>query len=215
MPVEVKTWLQIRDQTIQKIKETAETLQEHHRNINISRFAGTSASIFGSLLAITGVALTPVTFGASLGLVVGGVAIAAAGGATAVGATIADKAIEIIKSSNVQAQLNHDFYELQQISNLTKAIDEIPENTRVKCQVSNEAIQSVFSNALMQSSFNLILQAPSLASVLQVGIEPFNVIEHLHSLSKGSVTKMVQELRRNAIELEKQKQAIISAIGLT
>ena len=86
----IEKWIPVREETIQKIEGIIDDLKVHHRNVNISRITGSGVSIAGSLIAITGFGLAPVTAGASIGLSVGGIAIAVAGGGTAAGASIAD-----------------------------------------------------------------------------------------------------------------------------
>ena len=61
-----------------------------------------STSIVGGAMAIAGLALAPVTFGVSMGLSAGGMALAAAGGTTAAGVSIAD--IGIQKSNMMHTQ---------------------------------------------------------------------------------------------------------------
>ncbi|XP_032834594.1 uncharacterized protein LOC116956854 [Petromyzon marinus] len=64
-------------------------LRKRKRDGNISKVTGSSAGIAGGIMLITGFALIPVTFGASLGLSIAGTAMGVAGSITAAGASIA------------------------------------------------------------------------------------------------------------------------------
>nr|XP_032834706.1 uncharacterized protein LOC116956928 [Petromyzon marinus] len=64
-------------------------LKKRTRDGHISKVAGSSAGIAGGVMAITGLALIPVTFGASLGLTIAGTVMGVAGGITGAGASIA------------------------------------------------------------------------------------------------------------------------------
>ena len=98
-------WKGRRENTVKTIRTTAEKLVKHHRNVNISRITGSVVAIGGSGIAILGFALTPVTFGASLGLTIAGAGIAAAGGVTAAGASIADTVITKTGVKEAQEQI--------------------------------------------------------------------------------------------------------------
>ncbi|CAN0210991.1 unnamed protein product [Lampetra planeri] len=64
-------------------------LKKRMRDGNISKAAGSSASIGGGIMLIIGLALIPVTFGASLGLSIAGTVMGVAGGLATAGASIA------------------------------------------------------------------------------------------------------------------------------
>ncbi|KAL8578175.1 hypothetical protein ACOMHN_051730 [Nucella lapillus] len=72
------------------LNDAASKLDIHARNVNIARVAGGATAVVGGITAIVGFALIPVTFGLSA-VVAGitGASIAAAGGLTAGGASIA------------------------------------------------------------------------------------------------------------------------------
>ena len=111
----------------------AEKLVTHHRNVNISRITGALVGIGGSGIAILGFALAPVTFGASLGLTIGGVAIATAGGATAAGASIVDIVIAKTGVKEAQEQIDFDQNKLKEIALIQDQIREQNERIREKC----------------------------------------------------------------------------------
>ena len=98
-------------------------MKVHHRNINISCITGSSTSIAGSLIAIAGFGLAPVTPGASIGLTAGGIAIAVAGGTTVAGASIADTVIQKSNVKQAQEQLKEDYDQLYTIQVIANIID--------------------------------------------------------------------------------------------
>jgi hypothetical protein len=131
----IEEWIPVHEETIRKIEGIIADLKVHHRNVNISRIAGSSASIIGSAMAIIGFGLAPVTFGASIGLSVGGIALAVAGGSTAADASIADTILKKINVKQAQEQLEKDYDELYTIQVIAKIIDS---NTAVATDARNE-----------------------------------------------------------------------------
>ena len=119
----VEEWIPVREETIQKIEGIIYDLKKHHRNVNISRITGSGVSIAGSLIAITGFGLAPVTLGASIGLTAGGIAMAVAGGTTVAGASIADTIIQKSNVKQAQEQLKEDYDQLYTIQVIAKIID--------------------------------------------------------------------------------------------
>ena len=121
--------------------------------MNISRVAGSVASATGSVVAIVGFALTPVTLGASLGLAVGGIAVAVAGGATTAGASIVDVVIQRSNVNYVENQLKADFDKLEIIKEKVTKLKTMMEKTKKKCpNVSNEAYHIVLGEVFVQGA---------------------------------------------------------------
>ena len=148
---QVQQWIPVRNVTIAEVERTIERLTVHHKNVNISRITGSSASIAGSLIAIVGFGLAPVTFGASIGLSVGGIALAAAGGGTAAGASITDIFIQKSKIKHVQDQLDRDYQLLDKISQTAKEIKKEIDGTRRKCPgISTRQFAVIFGEVFTQ-----------------------------------------------------------------
>ena len=78
----------VRPNTLKELKGLMEAVEKSYDDSRKARIAGTTATIVGSTIAITGFGLSFFTLGASLGLTVAGAALAAAGGATIGGAEI-------------------------------------------------------------------------------------------------------------------------------
>ena len=126
-------WKGNRENTVKTIRATAEKLVKHHRNVNISRITGSLTAIGGSGIAILGFALTPVTFGASLGLTIAGAGIAVAGGATATGASIVDTVITKTGVKGVQEQYEFDQDKMKEIDLIQDQIQKQNDRIREKC----------------------------------------------------------------------------------
>ena len=76
-------WVEEREKCIREILGLAYNIDFHHRNINIAQLPTCAIGIVGGVMTITGLALIPVTFGASLGLTIAGAIVG--GGATVAG----------------------------------------------------------------------------------------------------------------------------------
>ncbi len=141
----VRIWAPIREKAIKDIEAKITDLIKHRRNANIAKVTGGATSIGGSILAVVGFALTPVTFGVSLGLGIGGVAIATAGGFTAAGASIVDIVIQKCEKG-VQALLDEDYEKLKPIRELAKEMLKDMEETEERCDgVDEKAIFEFFT----------------------------------------------------------------------
>ena len=87
------SWRDERIQCIRNISYLADEMERHHRNVNIVQLPTVGLGILGGVLTITGIALAPVTFGASLGLSIAGGVVGVGAAATGAGATITDLAL--------------------------------------------------------------------------------------------------------------------------
>ena len=76
------------NRAVKQLTELKEAVEKSYNDSRKARIAGTTATVTGSVIAITGFGLSFVTLGASLGLTVAGAVLAAAGGATIGGAEI-------------------------------------------------------------------------------------------------------------------------------
>ena len=189
-------WKGIRENTIKTIRTTADKLVTHRRNVNISRITGSLVAIGGSGIAILGFALTPVTFGASLGLTIAGAGIAAAGGITAAGASIVDTVITKTGVKEAQEQIEFDQNKLKEIDLIQDQIKEQNEINREKCP-------------------DLIDVHVGIA--LNVVIIPLDIIEIVRSgwnIKKGNESEASIKLRVKAGELEQQKNEICDHMNM-
>ncbi|XP_061196017.1 apolipoprotein L3-like [Saccostrea echinata] len=78
--IRVKEFQAIKKETISKLKELRNEIQEEERRHNIGKIVYSATGIIAGGLSIAGVALSPFTFGASLALSIAGVATGASSG---------------------------------------------------------------------------------------------------------------------------------------
>lgn len=83
-------------------------LRERSKNVNIAKIAGASAGVAGGAMCIAGIALAPVTFGASLGLTIAGISVGVAGGTTSAGSVIVKSVMDKTTNEGVTAALEAD-----------------------------------------------------------------------------------------------------------
>lgn len=104
----IRLWSVKRRETVQTLRNLADELLEHHKNVHIAKVSGSSASIAGFVLLATGFGLAPVTLGTSVILSAVGGAICAGGGATAAGSSIVEMKIFKTKLAAVQEIIDAD-----------------------------------------------------------------------------------------------------------
>jgi len=108
-----KRLIKQKPELVRKVRETEASLKLHHRNVTISKIVASSVGIVSGACFITGIALAPVTFGASLGLTIGGGVASSLGGATFVGADIVENKLIKQGLDKIQSELSEFHKELQ------------------------------------------------------------------------------------------------------
>ena len=235
----VQRWLPVRTITIQKIRDTAKILEEHH-----SKITGSTAAIAGSGMAFLGLVLAPVTLGVSLGLSAAGIGLAAAGGATAAGASSADKFIEKSILEGVQNQIDRDFEKVKEIQRIAERMKNIIQDIRKKCpEIKNDTFLEVFTAVFTQGVLRRSIVGVKIidlvvagfigigASALRVGgaaakgmagtglaLIPIDLIEIVRSgisLGEGSQTKAIKKLNALALDLEDQRESLKEQANIT
>ena len=102
-------WCPIRRQTIELLTNQKDEILKIVRDVRIAKIAGSATSLVaGGALTITGLALIPFTFGASIGLTLAGAGVGALGTATSFGAAIVSKVMKSsrLKEANEQIKLD-------------------------------------------------------------------------------------------------------------
>ena len=184
-------------------------------------------------MAIAGFALAPFTFGASVGLSVGGIFLAVAGGGTAAGASFTDMAIEKSNVKRAQEQLARDYDDLNLICALAKEIEKQIDDERQQCEDNTirKAAEGIFQggaiglklaqttvvNALKIGTTVLriggaaakgVAAAGVAANVLLIPVDLVEIVLSSHSLANGSQTKAIKRMNKIVVQLEEQKRAI-------
>lgn len=149
--------------------------------MNISRITGSAVSIAGGAMAIVGFAIAPLTFGASIGLSISGIALAVAGGGTAAGASIADMVIQKSNVKHAQMQLDRDNNQLKAMIELVETIKNKIDAVQQKCQgVSASQFIAIFGEVFTQGvvrTGNLGMRLAELAvfGTLEIGAAALRV----------------------------------------
>ncbi|XP_061434159.1 uncharacterized protein LOC133359671 [Lethenteron reissneri] len=165
-------WKKKRIGVLKMLADMIVQLKKRARDGNISKVAGSSASIAGGAMAIAGIALIPVTFGASLGLTIAGTATGVAGGITAAGASIA--VLVMNKAS-------------------TKEATENIEKDKIAGEKLAEAVQSIY---LAVSKLNVVTMATLVTKVTCEKIETYVEISFDKWAWRGFLTGI--DMARNA-----------------
>ena len=108
-----------RETTIRSLKWLKHEVEESYDKSRKARIAGTTGTIVGSVLAITGFGLSFVTFGASLGLTIAGSILAASGGLTIAGADIGYQVVSHQDLKQAQKALDFDREKMEKAKKVT------------------------------------------------------------------------------------------------
>ena len=147
-------WMDMRKKSLKMMRDTADEIDKHYKNVDISRIVGAGTAIAGGVVAVGGTVATLATAGLAAPItalmIVAGTVISIAGGTTSAGASIADMIIPKLKLSVVQKQIDADNEMLKELMKIRSEIEEI-----IK-------IRSLRVNRLHESRVEEVLEAPSL-----------------------------------------------------
>ena len=125
IPLRIERLLGVRDVTLKNLYSLVEEIEISYDKSRKARIGGTVATVSGSVLSIVGFALTPVTFGASLGLGIAGGIIAAGGGTTIAGAEIGYYVVSKEKLKHANTACANDRKEMEELKNLGEEYAEL------------------------------------------------------------------------------------------
>ena len=120
----VHDWIPKRKRTVQTLREVADKLMAHHKNVCIAKLTGSSASLVGFVLVAVGFGLSFVTFGSSLILSAVGGGICAAGGLTTAGSSITEVCIQKDSYKTAQKIFDEDREAMETVENLRGELEE-------------------------------------------------------------------------------------------
>ena len=203
-------WIDTRKKTIRLLRETADKIQLHHRNVSAAKLGGNGLAVAGGIIAIVGLALTPATFGASASLIIAGTVIGAAGGVTGISATVADWIIEKCGVKSAQKQYNYDIEQLKEVLRCEKK--SLTKPTRFEdVAVSGALILSKGTVSLVDTGFFIakfagkeVAKAGIVTSAIVIPIDLIDIVRNGCNVVSGGETKASKELRELASELERQ-----------
>ena len=138
----VYKWIGVREVTIKMMRDTADEIDKHYKNVNISRIAGAGTAIVGGAMALGGGIATLVTAGVATPItapvIAAGTVMSFAGGTTSAGASIVDMIISKVKLSDVQKQIDTDNKKLEELIQQKKVVEEITELLQKRINSSRE-----------------------------------------------------------------------------
>ena len=181
------SWTEERRKCVKAIRDAAKDIDYHHRNANIVQLPTTGLGIASGVLAITGVALVPVTFGGSLALTIAGAAVGITSAVAGAGTTITDMTIsrKKVRSAHVQFEAHMK----TETALIMETIVKLVESTEMLDGLVNEA-NLKYIEAIMRESNG------SLASVAAHGMVP-NIRENLGLIH--SIPQVVLGLKQVAM----------------
>jgi len=120
----VHDWIPKRKRTVQTLREVADKLMAHHKNVCIAKSTGSSASLVGFVLVAVGFGLSFVTLGSSLILSAVGGGICAAGGLTTTGSSITEVCIQKDSYKTAQKIFDEDREAMETVEKLRGELEE-------------------------------------------------------------------------------------------
>uniref|UniRef100_A0A8C8S345 Apolipoprotein L3 n=1 Tax=Pelusios castaneus TaxID=367368 RepID=A0A8C8S345_9SAUR len=115
------------------LRKIADVIDEVHRGATIANITGGTVGIAGGITTIVGLALVPVTFGASLKVSLTGLGVSTLGGLTSAAATTTDLGVNKVKKEAVKKLLEECQSELENINMCIQII-------RVQAQNMNDLL---------------------------------------------------------------------------
>lgn len=111
-------------ETVVELQSLKEEIEDSYDKSRKAKIGGTVASVVGSGLGITGFGLAFVTFGASLPLLIVGIVVGAAGGATIAGADIGYLVVSSKQLKTVNRVCQRDYDQMREVHRLSKKLEE-------------------------------------------------------------------------------------------
>uniref|UniRef100_A0A8C8S4U4 Apolipoprotein L3 n=1 Tax=Pelusios castaneus TaxID=367368 RepID=A0A8C8S4U4_9SAUR len=128
-----KSLVQARDRLqkhLAELQKIADDIDEVHRGATIANVTGGAVGIAGGITTIVGLALAPVTFGASLVVSLTGFAVSTVGGLTSAAATATDLGVNKDKKKTVEKLLEECQSEIKNIKKCIEIIQTSAQNMK-------------------------------------------------------------------------------------
>ena len=213
-------WIATRKKTVRLLRETADEIQWHHRNVSVAKVGCSGLSVAGGILAIVGLALTPATFGASASLVIAGGVIGFAGGVASGGAIAVDCIIEKCGVEGAQKQYDYDIEQLKEVIYSEKK--RLTNPTQMKDVTVNKAlIGSRAFVGVVNTGFSIakwagkeVAKAGIVTSAIAIPIDLISIVRNGWNVVSGGETKASKELREIANKLERQMNELMRQFSI-
>ncbi|XP_075913395.1 apolipoprotein L3-like [Petromyzon marinus] len=217
-------WKAQRIEILKYVRSNITQLRERSKNVNIAKITGATAGVAGGAMCIAGIALVPVTFGASLGLTIAGISVGVAGGTTSAGSVIAKSVMDKTTTKDVTAALEADNILTEELlSNmqcLFKAagggklesigITVVKSAAQIGISVVNVADDVMIGVVRGTAAAGLRIAGIALSGVLMV-IDLASIVKTGIDLSKGSPSGLADQLQ---FTYDKLKLHLISMVKL-
>ena len=176
-----------RQHYIKEIRELADNVDFHHRNTNIAQLPASAFGITAGIFTITGIALIPVTFGASLGLTITGAVLGAGATVTGLANSATDIGVRINRSKRAKKCVNHHKESTEEMSNIIKEVlDDCDEITKL---ATKEMILIIDEMLIRNGGEAARFAAVGLKNACSIGYAAIRTIpkaaKSLHLLRKG------------------------------
>ncbi|KAM7152929.1 apolipoprotein L6-like [Macrochelys suwanniensis] len=199
---------------LEELLEIADAIDKIHKGATIANITGGTVGIAGGITTIVGLALIPVTFGASLIVSLTGLAVSTAGGLTSAAATTTDIVASKVKRETVETVLKDCQIEVDQMKNYAERIEEkiqcLRENENSGCvfaipQIGSGAGRSVLNTIKMVKAGQLLANVGRIAkfagaathvlTALTLGLDIFFVAKDSVELHRGAKTELAAKIR--------------------
>ncbi|XP_072512023.1 apolipoprotein L3-like [Notamacropus eugenii] len=215
---------------IKELPLAADKIDKIHRDCTITNIVASSAGAVSGILTIAGLALAPVTVGASLALSVGGMGLGAAATVTGFFARLVDDVSElwgISQLENVEGQLRGILKTLSksawEIASLVKQLSETFENITLNFRALRMLTSgSIPTTAQINRTFRgtalAMTKTTRISSAVGAAVavlwEIYAIVQYSKHLSNGAKSTTAEKLREEAQHLEEKLQEL-SKIYLT
>ena len=181
------SWLKERQGCIENIRKLADSIDFHHRNTNIAQLPASAAGITAGILTITGLALIPVTFGASLGLTITGAVLGAGATIAGVANSATDIGVRIDRSKKAKKSIDQHRESTEEMG---KIIQEVLDDCEEVTKLATEEMMSIVDETLIRNGGEAArFTAVGLKNACSVGLAAVRTIpkaaKSLHLLRKG------------------------------
>nr|XP_033776455.1 apolipoprotein L3-like isoform X2 [Geotrypetes seraphini] len=212
---------------IAELRQIADSIDEFHFGATVASITGSAVSAAGGITSIVGLALIPVTFGASLIVTGVGLGVAALGRATSATATISDTVKDKAERKKVEElvqQYEKDMKDINKcLESIAQLVEWIKKDSEFKVQDFNSVaaltVSRAGTGAISVAEIVRLAQLSKVAGSAARGVQVvaaatgvlagiFLVIDAIYitkdavDLHKGAKTKSAAKIRQAADELE-------------
>uniref|UniRef100_A0A8C3T8D0 Apolipoprotein L3 n=1 Tax=Chelydra serpentina TaxID=8475 RepID=A0A8C3T8D0_CHESE len=206
---------------LKELREIADAIDKIHKGATIASITGGTVGIAGGITTIVGLALIPVTFGASLIVSLTGLAVSTAGGLTSAAATTTDIVASKVKRETVENVLMECQIEVDQMKGYAERIEEriqrLRENENSRFvfaipQIGAGAGRSILNTIKMVKAGQLLANIGRIArfagaathvlTALTLGLDIFFVAKDSVDLHKGAKTELAAKIREIVHDIE-------------